>query len=211
MWGGDHIRSGVPIGRSPLFILGAITVVALIVRLAPLRHSGTSWAMQPDSVKYIALANGLTAGCGFAQWAGRCGRAELERTPGYPLFLAASRSLRSSIVAQALLGAGTCLMVGLYAWWRWGMIVGALSSLTPVSRCTFHRDRQLAGFGSTVHDPFERSDCAVAHRSIRAGWGTRDLLPDLFCRRLCFGRGHDGSTHRRDAVPGDTAVVAARL
>jgi hypothetical protein len=129
MWGGDHIRSGVSTGRSPLFILGAITVVALIVRLAPLRHSGTSWAMQPDSVKYIALANGLTAGCGFAQWAGRCGRAELERTPGYPLFLAASRSLRSSIVAQALLGAATCLMVGLYAWWRWGMIVGALSSL----------------------------------------------------------------------------------
>jgi hypothetical protein len=129
MWGGDHTRSGASTGRSPLFILGAIAVAALIVRLAPLHHSGTSWAMQPDSVKYVALAKGLTAGCGFAQWAGRCGRAELERTPGYPLFLAASRSLRSSIVAQALLGATTCLMVGLYAWWRWGMIVGALSSL----------------------------------------------------------------------------------
>jgi hypothetical protein len=129
MAGGDHTGSAVPTGLSPFFILGAIAAVALMVRLIPLRHSGTSWAMQPDSVKYVALADGLRAGCGFAQWAGRCGRAELERTPGYPIFLVASGSLRSAIVAQAVLGVATCLMVGLYAWWRWGVVVGALSSL----------------------------------------------------------------------------------
>ena len=44
----------------------------------------------PDSIGYMRLADGLRTGCGFApRWQnGTCGPAEIERTPGYPVFLA---------------------------------------------------------------------------------------------------------------------------
>jgi hypothetical protein len=123
-----HALPGVSNRRRDLLILGAIALVALVARLVPLARGESVWT-QPDTAKYVALANGLRAGCGFAQWTGRCGSPELERTPGYPLFLAAAGNLPTAIVIQALLGAAICLLVGLYGWWRWGIAVGAIASL----------------------------------------------------------------------------------
>ena len=99
----------------------------------PLARSDITWALNPDSIGYMRLADGLRTGCGFAPlWQnGTCGPAEIERTPGYPLFLAALPSLRSVLAIQAVLGAGTCLLVGLFAWRHWGLAAGIIAeSLT---------------------------------------------------------------------------------
>jgi hypothetical protein len=104
-------------GRS--WELSCITVVALLAlsaRLVPLSRPGTAWMFEPDSPSYTLLATGLTKGCGFARWEhGTCQAPQLLRTPGYPLFLAALGSLRSAIVVQAILEAGTVLVVGVAA------------------------------------------------------------------------------------------------
>jgi hypothetical protein len=81
----------------------------------------------------MRLADGLRTGCGFAPlWQnGTCGPAEIERTPGYPLFLAVLPSLRSVLAIQAVLSAGTCLLIGLFAWRHWGLAAGIITeSLT---------------------------------------------------------------------------------
>lgn len=111
--------------ESRMLALAAIALVSLLVRLAPLIRPGTSWATTPDSVGYIDLANGLAAGCGFARAVfGRCLQAELFRTPGYPLFLAAFPSMRAALAVQAVLGAAVLFISALFAW-RWIGITGA--------------------------------------------------------------------------------------
>jgi hypothetical protein len=105
--------------------LAAIALMSLLVRLAPLIRPGISWATKPDSIDYIHLANGLVAGCGFARAVfGTCGQAELVRTPGYPLFLAALPSMRAGLAVQGILGAGVMFLTALLAW-RWIGIMGA--------------------------------------------------------------------------------------
>jgi len=99
-----------------------VGVAALALRLAPLLHRGLGWAMgNTDSPRYVELAQGLRAGCGFATLTnGRCGSPEVLRTPGYPLFLLAMTSLRAALVCQAVLGAALCLLVGYFVFIWWG-------------------------------------------------------------------------------------------
>lgn len=114
-----------------LVLLGALATLTLVVRICPLLRPGVAWAIQPDSVGYIRLADGLTAGCGFAQsLRGKCGPAELERTPGYPLFLAFLPSLRGAVAAQAVLGTALCLLVGLFSWQQWGFLAALITEFT---------------------------------------------------------------------------------
>jgi 4-amino-4-deoxy-L-arabinose transferase-like glycosyltransferase len=114
-----------------LLFLATIAGFSLIVRLCPLlRQPGVAWAMTGDAVGYVHLAKGLTSGCGFApRFRDSCGPAELLRTPGYPLFLSAMPSLRTALFVQDVLGAGVCLLVGLFAWRQWGLIAGILAEL----------------------------------------------------------------------------------
>ena len=102
------------------WLLPGIAVLALVLRLAPLLRGGV--VMDPDSNRYIELAQGLEHGCGFARWLnGSCAPAETVRTPGYPLFLAAMPTLRTAILVQGLAGAAVCLLIGLYVREGWGL------------------------------------------------------------------------------------------
>ncbi len=86
--------------------------------------------MNPDSGRYIELAQGLRHGCGFARWLdSSCGTIETLRTPGYPLFLAAMPNLLAVIAIQGVLGAAICLLVGLYVWKFWGLMAGVAAEL----------------------------------------------------------------------------------
>jgi len=108
-------------GARPLWILWALALLALALRLAPLMRPGSAWAMaNVDSPRYVELAQGLRAGCGFARLVdGHCAGAEVLRTPGYPLLLAAIPSPRMVVAVQALIGAALCLIVGYFVtvWW----------------------------------------------------------------------------------------------
>ena len=77
-----HLRRSIPL---------AIALIAIGIRLAPLLRSDLSFAFRPDdSFEYLQLADGMRHGCGFARLInGSCQPAEILRTPGYPLFLAA--------------------------------------------------------------------------------------------------------------------------
>jgi hypothetical protein len=111
-----------------------IACLAFVFRIYPLARNDMVWALNnPDSIGYIRLADGLRAGCGFAPlWQnGTCGPAEIERTPGYPLFVSVLPNLRRVLALQAVLGAGTCLLVGLFALRYWGLTAGIIAeSLT---------------------------------------------------------------------------------
>jgi hypothetical protein len=111
-----------------LFILATIACLSFALRIYPLSHPDT-WTRDPDSIGYISLADGFKTGCGFAPlWQnGKCGPAELERTPGYPLFLAISPDLRAVVTVQAVLGAGVCFLVAFFAWNRWGLAAGVIA------------------------------------------------------------------------------------
>jgi 4-amino-4-deoxy-L-arabinose transferase-like glycosyltransferase len=110
------------------WILPGIAALALVLRLAPLLRGGV--LMDPDSNRYIELAQGLEHGCGFARWInGSCAPAETLRTPGYPLFLAAMPTLRTAILVQGLAGAAVCLLIGLYVRECWGLAAAVAAEL----------------------------------------------------------------------------------
>jgi 4-amino-4-deoxy-L-arabinose transferase-like glycosyltransferase len=113
-----------------VLLLATIAGLSLGVRLSLLRRPGVAWAMTGDAVGYVRLAEGLSTGCGFApRFGNSCGPAELLRTPGYPLFLSVMPSLRTALFVQDALGAGVCLLIGLFAWRQWGLIAGVLAEL----------------------------------------------------------------------------------
>ncbi len=111
-----------------LLILVTIACLSFAIRIYPLSHPGT-WTRDPDSIGYMRLADGFQTGCGFApRWQnGKCGPAELERTPAYPLFLAISPDLRTVVIIQAVLGAAVCLLVAFFARSRWGLVAAVIA------------------------------------------------------------------------------------
>ena len=119
--------SSLQIDRPPdqarYWILWAIALLALALRLAPLLRPGADWAMaNVDSARYVELADGMRAGCGFARLLnGHCGPPEVFRTPGYPLLLAAITSLRLVVALQAIIGAALCLGVGYFVHRLWDL------------------------------------------------------------------------------------------
>ncbi len=111
-------------------VLATIICLSFAIRAYPLSHSGINWALDSDSTGYLRLADGIRAGCGFAaRWRdGSCGPAELQRTPGYPLFLVSLRNLRLVVMAQAGLGAAVCMLVALFCWFQWGSAAGIIAA-----------------------------------------------------------------------------------
>lgn len=110
--------------------LGAVVVLAFILRAMWLVRAGSDWAVGADSHLYLALARGLSVGCGFAPYAVRCGAPELMRTPGYPVFLVPLLAhLRLAILIQAALGTLVCFFVARFAERRAGPIAGILAAM----------------------------------------------------------------------------------
>src|SRR5260370_41712858 len=99
-----------------LLILVTIACLSFAIRIYPLSHPGT-WTRDPDSIGYMRLADGFQTGCGFApRWQnGKCGPAELERTPAYPLFLAISPDFRTVVIIQPVLGPAVCLLAAFFS------------------------------------------------------------------------------------------------
>ena len=119
--------AGISKNGASIFIIFA--VLSFAIRLYPLSRPGAAWAIVPDSIGYNSLAKGIKAGCGFAPlWRdNRCGPPELERTPGYPFFLVILSTPRAALIVQAILGAVTAVLVGLFAWWQWGLTAGLIA------------------------------------------------------------------------------------
>lgn len=119
--------------HSPYAGLCAIAVFALLLRLSSiLLVGGNGRWMDPntDSVGYVALANGIRHGCGFAPLGdGKCLAPEVNRTPGYPLFLAAIPSIESALIAQATLAGAVVFVIGVFVSRRWGAGAGLVTSL----------------------------------------------------------------------------------
>lgn len=119
-WGGSRSRGWILIG---------VTAVGLALRLAPLlRHD---IIVNPDSARYLELAEGLRHRCGFVRWTnGACGATvETFRTPGYPLFLAALPNLRTAAAIQGIASAVEILLAGLLVWQCWGFAAGVVAEL----------------------------------------------------------------------------------
>jgi 4-amino-4-deoxy-L-arabinose transferase-like glycosyltransferase len=111
-----------------IWILLALAMLGLALRLGPLLRAGV--LMDPDSARYIELAQGLNHGCGFARWInGACGEIETLRTPGYPLFLATMPTLRTAVAIQGVIGAALCLLTGWYVLGRWGFAAALAAEL----------------------------------------------------------------------------------
>jgi 4-amino-4-deoxy-L-arabinose transferase-like glycosyltransferase len=119
--------AGISKTGASIFIIFA--VLSFAIRFYPLSRLGAAWAVVPDSIGYNSLAEGIKAGCGFAPlWQNnRCGPPELERTPGYPFFLAILSTPRAALIVQAILGAVVAVLVGLFVWWQWGLTAGLIA------------------------------------------------------------------------------------
>jgi hypothetical protein len=119
--------------HSPYAGLCAIAVFALLLRLGsivPLGGTGRWMDPNTDSLGYVALANGIRHGCGFAPMdKGKCLAPEVNRTPGYPLFLAALPSIESALIAQATLAAAVVFVIGVFVLRRWGSGAALVTSL----------------------------------------------------------------------------------
>lgn len=58
-----------------------------------------------------------------------CTHREFFRTPGYPIFLASTPSLRAALSAQAVTGAATCFVVSLLVLNVWGLSAAIAAEL----------------------------------------------------------------------------------
>ncbi len=112
-----------------LFLL--IGGFCLFIRLVPLFFGADGTLPTRDQhVSYVLLASGLVNGCGFAPRFGkRCGPPELERTPGYPLFLAGVQNRTVTRIVQDVLGGLICIAVAIFAWRQWGFFAGLIAEL----------------------------------------------------------------------------------
>lgn len=115
----------------PYYSLAAISLAALVLRIAPMVRQGTSWARtNPDSAQYVELAQGLRSGCGYARLVnGACSSPEVLRLPGYPSFLASMPSIPIALAVTAVLSSLECLIAGLFAARMWGGRTGMLAAL----------------------------------------------------------------------------------
>jgi hypothetical protein len=113
-----------PSRRYGWWTLLGLALVTIVLRLAFLPASGTSRALDPsgDSIAYVDLAEGLRHGCGFARLHdGKCTGAEIDRTPGYPIFLASFPNLRAALIVQVLLAGLVVFATGGFVYLNWGL------------------------------------------------------------------------------------------
>jgi 4-amino-4-deoxy-L-arabinose transferase-like glycosyltransferase len=134
----DHVPSRVqaPATRPRgWWLLLALALAAILIRLSLLPDTGTSRALDPsgDSNAYVELAEGLRHGCGFARLHdATCAGAEIDRTPGYPLFLAAflrpGDNFRLALILQVLLAGMIVFAVGAFVYLNWNLGVALIAS-----------------------------------------------------------------------------------
>ncbi|MGO9449513.1 MAG: ArnT family glycosyltransferase [Candidatus Binataceae bacterium] len=149
-----------------------IALGAMLLRLAPLLQHGTAWAtFNSDSQDYLQLAQGLNTGCGYARAIdGICSSPEALRLPGYPVFLAMMPSIRGALIANALLGAAVCFLVGLFSTGAWGPRAGIISALLIATDVP-----SIALSSQVMSDPLFQSLLVVGflgELSLFVAWGT---------------------------------------
>lgn len=115
-----------------------VFAVALVLRLGyvALVHDGARDLLQPDSELYLSLGRDLVETGGFNRVTGLGIEPETERMPGYPAFLAlfrthAGRDALWPVLGQAVLDAGTCVLIALLAARlerRVGLLAGLLAA-----------------------------------------------------------------------------------
>lgn len=109
------------------YTLILIALTAFVLRVEPYLQNGPG--LDPDSYRYIELAKGLVFGCGFARLLnGSCADPEMLRAPGYPLFLALTHTLGTSIVIVSLLAAGVIFAMGTVISSHWSLRAGLLAA-----------------------------------------------------------------------------------
>jgi hypothetical protein len=106
--------------------IALIAIFAIVIRLAPSWfHQSMDFAVYPppnDSIHYLQAADGLQHGCGFARLSdGVCQKAEVLRTPAYPLMLAALPGVRAAIAAQCVMAGIMCALMALWVRRRWNV------------------------------------------------------------------------------------------
>jgi hypothetical protein len=112
-------------------LLLVMVLVAVVPRLALIPAGNLQQAFDPngDSSAYIELADGLRHECGFAKLSnGNCAGAEVNRTPGYPLFLVVCMRLRIALIVQAIFWGLIVLAVGGFVYLNWGLTAALISS-----------------------------------------------------------------------------------
>jgi len=100
--------------RRLIAAIGAGLSVRILLIAGAWTRRGVDAFLVPDSSSYLGLAERLTAGLGFVD---RTGKAELFRTPGYPLLLAAGSThpVVVALVSQLLMTAGIVVLTFLLA------------------------------------------------------------------------------------------------
>jgi hypothetical protein len=108
-------------------LLLIFSMAGIVGRFATyLRNSAV---LEPDSNRYLELAEGLKTGCGFARRVGdSCRDPEVLRTPGYPLFLAISGRIGTSILIVSLVGGIVIFFTGFVIGERWSRRAGLLAA-----------------------------------------------------------------------------------
>jgi hypothetical protein len=119
------MRGGKKTFLAPLLV---VSTIGFVTRVAPYVMNGAG--LDLDSFRYMELAKGLVTGCGFARRVGQsCAAPEVLRTPGYPMFLVASRSIAASVMAVSLSGAIVILASGMLLGSRWSHRAGLLAAV----------------------------------------------------------------------------------
>ena len=133
--------------------LGVVFILALMLRLVPLRNPGIDWAIvQADSWHYTAPAEGLKAGCGYAALEnGKCQAAETRYPPGYSIFLSLMPTLRTAVGFQALMGATVCVITSVVVAWFWGY----WSALLAAVLMAFDLASVATGAAIVAEQPFQ--------------------------------------------------------
>ena len=128
----ERLRNPGPAShRNGWWMLLAIALVTIIVRLALLPDRDGTRALDPsgDSLAYVELAEGLRHGCGFARLHdGKCLNPEIDRTPGYPLFLATFSNFRAALIVQVLLAGAIVFAAGAFVYLNWGIGAALVAS-----------------------------------------------------------------------------------
>ena len=130
-------------------VLAAAMVLRVGVYVSVWRD--TSRAMTPDSAGYVELADRIDAGAGFVD---DTGRAEVFRTPGYPMLLALANRLggpRTLLALQVLMDIGLVAVTFALATHlttassaTWAMLFQAVSPLAVAASCRLLTDSVFA-------------------------------------------------------------------
>lgn len=115
---------------SPYTGLCAIAVFALLLRFdTSVRRDGPTMDPNTDSAGYVARRRYPPRMRLCAHGQRKCLAPEVNRTAGYPFFLAAMPSIESALIAQATVAGVLIFVIGVFVSRRWGSSAALVTSL----------------------------------------------------------------------------------